>query len=114
MAPKHGPWCNSKTIRMECKYCDKLIFYQTCDCNSKVFYDSLGPPWPKHNCRGVDSSIGSIQFNRKKQKKKEKIERDLNSLKLYRQLGILTKKDRKKMKKKRKRLKKINKELGIG
>jgi hypothetical protein len=46
----HGKWCNAKTYPTKCKYCGKQIFYFTCDCGSKVFFDSLGGCWPIHTC----------------------------------------------------------------
>lgn len=46
----HGPWCNARTYRMKCKYCGKTIYYFSCDCGCSVFFDSLGDPWPIHDC----------------------------------------------------------------
>ena len=55
----HGHWCNSKTYKMRCKYCGDTIYYFSCDCGSKVFFDELGEPWPIHNC---------LQYRQAKQK----------------------------------------------
>lgn len=55
----HGSWCNAKTYKLRCKYCGKMIYYFSCDCGSKVFFDELGFPWPIHNC---------IEFRQAKQK----------------------------------------------
>lgn len=33
------------------------MFYFTCDCGCKVFFDELGAPWPKHQCRGYLNSL---------------------------------------------------------
>lgn len=46
----HGPWCNSRTYPTRCKYCGEPVFFFTCDCGSKVFFDELGWPWPEHRC----------------------------------------------------------------
>lgn len=46
----HGYWCNSKTYPTRCKFCGEKVFYFTCDHGSKVFFDSLGVPWPLHDC----------------------------------------------------------------
>ena len=46
----HGRWCNAKTYKLRCKYCGKMIYYFSCDCGSKVFFDELDYPWPIHNC----------------------------------------------------------------
>lgn len=48
----HGKWCGARTFPMTCKDCGEIVFYFTCNCGSKVFFNSLGDPWPKHNCLG--------------------------------------------------------------
>jgi len=48
--PTHGWWCNARTYRTRCKYCGEPVFFFTCDCGSKVFFDKLGWPWPEHHC----------------------------------------------------------------
>ena len=56
----HGYWCNSKTYPTTCRYCGEQVFFFTCDCGCKVFFDSLGPPWPTHNCiERVESLLGT-------------------------------------------------------
>ena len=39
-----------KTYPTRCKYCQKRVFYFSCDHGSKVFFDKLGHPWPVHRC----------------------------------------------------------------
>ncbi len=46
----HGWWCGSRTYPTKCPYCGREVFFFTCDCGSKVFFDSLGWPWPIHDC----------------------------------------------------------------
>lgn len=46
----HGAWCNARTIPMRCRYCGEDVFYFTCNCGCKVFFDALGSPWVTHNC----------------------------------------------------------------
>lgn len=46
----HGAWCNSRTYPTRCRYCGEDVFFFSCSCGSKVFFDSLGPPWPLHDC----------------------------------------------------------------
>ncbi len=46
----HGIWCHARTYPTHCKYCGEAVFYFTCDCGCKVFFDDLGPPWPEHRC----------------------------------------------------------------
>jgi len=40
---------------MNCKYCGQQIFYFSCDCGSKVFFDELCSDWPEHDCTGYYS-----------------------------------------------------------
>ena len=35
---------------VRCQFCGNSIFYYQNIHGSKVFFDSLGPPWPKHEC----------------------------------------------------------------
>jgi hypothetical protein len=59
--PSHGWWCNSRTIPMRCRYCKDQVFYFTCDHGSKVFFDSLGWPWPEHHCPGYLASVYGVE-----------------------------------------------------
>ena len=53
MFPTHGYWCNTRTFPTVCRYCGNSVFYHQCDCGSKVFFNSLGSPWPVHNCQNL-------------------------------------------------------------
>ena len=53
----HGYWCNAKTFPLKCRYCGLQIFYFSCDHESKVFFDELGPPWPIHDCQSKRASV---------------------------------------------------------
>lgn len=46
----HGWWCNSRTYPTRCKYCGERVFFFSCSCGSKVFFQELGWPWPEHRC----------------------------------------------------------------
>lgn len=46
----HSKRCNAKTVPMNCRYCGQEVFYFTCNCGSKVFFEELGDPWPIHDC----------------------------------------------------------------
>ena len=50
MYATHGYWCNTKTFPLNCKFCSSRIFFFECDHESRVLFDSLGPPWPLHDC----------------------------------------------------------------
>lgn len=46
----HGDWCDSRVFPTACRDCGSAIFILICNCGSRVFFDSLGDPWPKHLC----------------------------------------------------------------
>ena len=46
----HGPSCNTITFPTRCSLCSTRVFYFSCDCGSKVFFEALGHPWPIHDC----------------------------------------------------------------
>lgn len=48
--PAHGPWCNTRTWPTKCPGCSGPVFFFSCNCGSRVFFDELGPPWPIHDC----------------------------------------------------------------
>lgn len=35
---------------VRCKYCGALVFFYRSPYDGRVFFDQLGPPWPKHEC----------------------------------------------------------------
>jgi len=39
----------------KCQYCQSPVFFYRSPYDGKVFFDSLGPPWPKHQC--ISSSV---------------------------------------------------------
>jgi len=47
----HGRWCRTRTWPTECSTCSASVYFFSCDCGSKVFFEELGPPWPQHDCR---------------------------------------------------------------
>jgi len=51
--PTHGPNCMTLSCNpTRCNRCGKIVFYYECTCGSKVFFDAIGDPWPKHICSG--------------------------------------------------------------
>ena len=56
----HGRWCNAVARPIKCSFCGNQIFLFVCDHGSIVLFESLGPPWPKHNCHG--SPGNSLQW----------------------------------------------------
>jgi DNA-directed RNA polymerase subunit RPC12/RpoP len=57
-----------------CPVCGAKVFYYENEHGSKVFFDKLGPPWPKHPC--TDKSKKSINLS-------EKIKRTSNWKRFY-------------------------------
>lgn len=49
--PVHGEWCNSRTWPSCCRYCGSSVYFFMCDHGSRVFFNSLGDPWPRHRCQ---------------------------------------------------------------
>ena len=49
----------------KCPHCRSQVFFYRSPDGGRVFFDSLGPPWPKHDCRnqeGVKSPPGWWPF----------------------------------------------------
>jgi hypothetical protein len=41
-----------------CRFCGRTVFYYENEHGSKVFFDELGWPWPKHSCPGNPYNSG--------------------------------------------------------
>lgn len=52
MFPRHGLWCGARAYPTRCRFCGASAFYFECGCGSRVFFDHLGDPWPRHECDG--------------------------------------------------------------
>jgi len=48
-----------------CPVCNEPVFYYESPYGGRVFFDSLGPPWPKHPCTSSDQG-GSVRYSSKK------------------------------------------------
>ncbi len=48
--PTHGLDCQTRTFPTYCKKCGDKVFYFSCSCGSKAFFDDLGWPWLEHCC----------------------------------------------------------------
>ena len=49
--PTHGLGCHTRTFPTKCRHCGDDVFFFSCSCGSRVFFDELGPPWPVHDCK---------------------------------------------------------------
>ena len=45
-----------KHIQTNCPSCNQSVFYFSCDCGCRVFFDKLGQPWPIHSCHSSQSN----------------------------------------------------------
>jgi len=50
---RHQPVVNPST----CKYCGQEVYFYANEYGSRVFFDELGPPWPKHCCENLPLPI---------------------------------------------------------
>jgi hypothetical protein len=46
--PTHREDCKTRTWRAYCPDCHKPVWFFSCTCGSKVFFDRKGYPWPEH------------------------------------------------------------------
>lgn len=58
----HGSWCRARTWLTRCPTCGHRVYFFMCNCGSKVFFDDLGDPWPRHDCdtswtRGIRRTV---------------------------------------------------------
>mgnify|MGYP003625743039 CR=1 FL=1 len=68
--PKHH-YDVAKTFPTKCPGCKKDIYFYQNDHGSKVYFDQLGDPWPKHKCKLLQRYIG-IEKNKKNKSKQLK------------------------------------------
>lgn len=46
--PSHRSTCQTRMWQTTCRDCTRSVFFFSCTCGSKVFFDAAGPPWPLH------------------------------------------------------------------
>ena len=46
--PTHAASCETKLWATQCPDCQSRVFFFSCSCGSKVFFDMPMPPWPLH------------------------------------------------------------------
>ncbi|MCG3167182.1 MAG: hypothetical protein POELPBGB_02966 [Bacteroidia bacterium] len=61
--PSHDYSCLTKAFPTECQHCKHRVYFFSCNCGSKLFFDHLGPPWPIHYCeaRKVTDTLKMMQ-----------------------------------------------------
>ncbi len=75
-----------QTYQMNCWGCGKRVFFYRNDAGSKVFFDDLGAPWPKHGCpafaekmQGVLITDGEPVLKKNMQSKAEGVVMDVSA-----------------------------------
>ncbi len=66
-----------------CQFCNQPVFYYENELGSKVFFDDLGPPWPKHNCPERQAQFASRKASLKASRSKVKSGRQFKPIKDY-------------------------------
>ena len=66
-----------------CQFCNQHVFYYENDFGSKVFFDDLGPPWPKHNCPERQAQFASRKAPLKAGRLKVERGRQIKSINNY-------------------------------
>lgn len=57
--PTHKAGCKTLFFRpARCQGCDQIVHFWGCSCGSRVLFDSMEKPWPKHQCRGSAGQKG--------------------------------------------------------
>jgi hypothetical protein len=51
--PTHGPSCKTLLWATKCPDCSERVFFFACNCGSKVFFDTPGGAWPRHEDRCI-------------------------------------------------------------
>lgn len=51
--PTHGPGCKTLLWATNCPDCAERVFFFACNCGSKVFFDTPGGTWPRHEDRCI-------------------------------------------------------------
>lgn len=59
-AVDHGFRASFTIPNASCPVCGARVFFYQNDFGSRVFFDSLGPPWPKHPCTDTRSDSGIL------------------------------------------------------
>lgn len=60
--PTHKSSCLTRAFSTKCRYCGEEVFFFFCTCGTKLLFESLGPPWPIHNCMSeVEDIIDEIK-----------------------------------------------------
>lgn len=59
--PTHRAGCQTYIFETKCPDCHQRVYFFGCTCESKVFFDKKGPPWPLHRDRCIPYLIRTLQ-----------------------------------------------------
>lgn len=51
--PTHRDGCKTRMFSTICPDCGEQVYYFSCTCGSKVFFDLPTPPWDPHEIRCI-------------------------------------------------------------
>lgn len=58
--PTHRPDCHTeKYFKTKCQFCGKQIFFWSCTCGSRLFFETRDPDWIKHDCRNTSQTVAN-------------------------------------------------------
>lgn len=64
--PTHKANCRKLFCRPSyCSGCGRRVFHWACTCGSSVLFDSLGDPWPKHECKRMPSNVQGSKLKKR-------------------------------------------------
>lgn len=49
--PTHKQSCYTKAFPTRCPDCEDRVWFFSCSCGSKIYFEELGWPWPQHYCQ---------------------------------------------------------------
>lgn len=59
-SPTYWLWADSYTIpNAHCPHCKASVYFYQSPLGGRVYFDELGPPWPKHPCTDHSAATGS-------------------------------------------------------
>lgn len=63
--PTHSIFCITKAFSTACPDCNQSVWFFSCNCGSKVYFNELGEPWPIHYCRHklVREAVEMLRIN---------------------------------------------------
>jgi len=61
--PNHKWDCETRIWETVCPDCEEVVYFFSCSCESKVFFDAPKPPWPKHEDSCLAYRIRQLRFD---------------------------------------------------